>query len=117
MRFTTFISCQALMFFLWFTSMYLIGFSPEKSAMLASNILTFIPASWIMMRWLRHLPNLALNVLSVTISFNLVTYLLLIGAHGPLPSTREIVSDFIMILGLTLIGIFLGLKYPKQPEA
>ncbi|KKM12240.1 hypothetical protein SY88_03485 [Clostridiales bacterium PH28_bin88] len=117
MRFTMFMMGQGLLFALFLSMAYLLGNAEETGAIIAINALTFIPASWIITLWIRGESHLLVNVLSVTLSFNLVTYLLQTPLGIPWPSALKLALDFVLVAALTLMGIYLGMRWPKREES
>lgn len=114
-----FIAIQGLMFFLFIFSAALTGGGQGVAANFMMNLLTFLTASWILARsWIRTLSKemVWFLVLATTLSFNLVTYLLNYAAYVPMPNLSAILQDFGLVTGLSVLGIFLGLKSSRPQQ-
>lgn len=114
MSFRRFLASQCWLWLLFLALNLLLGQRTGPLANLALNALTFVPVAWWLGRALRGQPYPLLNVLSATLSFNAVTYLILnYGLRVPLPAAAALGKDFALVTALSLAGGLAGLAFPR----
>lgn len=116
MNFGQFISFQTLHFITYLFAGFIIGSEEGWIANLAFNFIIFFFGSLIMTVSLKNIKNLTLNVLSVTLSFNTMTYLLAFALYIPLPGWKLLALDYLLVTVLSLLGVITGSKL-KPPQA
>jgi len=97
-----------LLFFLSLSSIFV--WLPQFYSYYLLNFMQFFLGSWILSLYLKQ-HNPYTDVLSVTLSFNLVTYLVsyfLLGAA--LPHWFEVLKDFLLVILFSLAGAYFGKK-------
>ncbi|MBZ4687030.1 MAG: hypothetical protein PWQ96_2107 [Clostridia bacterium] len=109
MSFRRFLLSQILLFLsLFFASTLAIG--TDFISNLIMNFITFFTASFIIVFLVDKESPVYMNVLSATLSFNGVTYILWYYSNQSLPATSEIILDFAIVTLFTFAGARLGIS-------
>lgn len=114
MSFRQFLFYQGVTFIAFFFASFLTAGGQDLVANLVMNFLTFFSSSWLITYLRPEREAVLCNVLSVTLSFNLVTYLLGYGAHLPLPSWKLLLLDFFLVAVYSILGVWAALKMRQQ---
>lgn len=104
MSFPRFMLSQFLLFLLFFSALSLTGSATTVMANLTLNFITFFPTGWLIVYISRQEKLIYPTVLSVTLSFNAVTYALAYLAGSPFPPAQTIMYDFILVTVISLLG-------------
>lgn len=110
MSFVQFLSYQALAFLLFFFAAVLTGGGEGIAANIVMNFLTFFTLAWVVTITRAKQGQTLAEVLTVSLSFNTVTYLFAYGLRSPLPRWQSIVMDFVLITMISLLGYWAAQK-------
>ncbi|HHU32919.1 MAG: hypothetical protein ACOX1Y_09960 [Zhaonellaceae bacterium] len=117
MSFAQFMGFQALHYLSYMFAGFMIGTGEGVLANLAFNFVTFFFPALVIALVIKELANFTLNVLSVSLSFNTMTYLLAYALHIPLPSWKLLVLDYGLVSLLSILGLLAGKRLKNsQPK-
>ena len=116
MAFSQFMLYQTLHYLIYLFAGTMIGTGEGFLANLAFNFITFFFAALIMTLTVKDLPNFTLNVLSISLSFNTLTYLLAFALSIPLPGWKIFLFDYALVTCLSILGIVAGRKIKPQTK-
>jgi len=108
MSFAQFMGFQALHYLSYLFAGYMIGTGEGVLANLAFNFVTFFFPAFIIALVVKELSNFVFNVLSVSLSFNTMTYLLAYALYIPLPNWKLLVLDYGLVSFLSILGLLAG---------
>jgi|GEM_PF-5038904 len=116
MTFAQFMLFQTLHYLIYLFAGIIVGTGDGILANLAFNFLTFFFAALIITLIVKEIPYFTLNVLSVSLSFNTLTYLLAYALYIPLPGWKTLLLDYALVSFLSLLGILAGKKLKRLPR-
>ncbi len=115
MTFAQFMLSQMLLMISFWFSLAIAGHMPGTAGYLILNFLAFFPATFVLTHWFHRAGHIYAHLLSVTLSFNLVTYLWASAAAGiAIPGWQELAADFALVAGYTVAATYLGLHWPSH---
>lgn len=109
-----FLVIQGMLFGLFIISIYITGGAPTLFANVVMNFLTFFSGGWLITMLVRDRFHIIMHVLSATLSFNLVTYLLSLGMGAKLPPYLQLTGDFIIVTLFSLTGMYARLRWERK---
>src|SRR5690554_5536388 len=101
MAFSQFMLFQSLHYLIYIFAGSMMGTSEGLLANLTFNFIIFFFAALIITLTVKSMPNFILNVLSISLSFNTLTYLLAYALSVPLPGWKTLVYDYALVSSLT----------------
>ena len=114
MSFSQFLSCQGIHFLMYLFANFTIGTSQDILANLIMNFITFFFSALAISFIVKESKNLYADVLSISLSFNTMTYLLAYAVYIPFPSWKLLVLDYALVSCLSVLGIIGGTKVKRR---
>lgn len=111
-----FLMVQGMLFGLFIVSLYLTGGAQGTLPNLFMNFVTFFSGGFLVTMLVKERHNLLFSVLTATLSFNLVTYLIGIAMAVPLPAPLQLAGDFVVVTIFTLTGMYTRLHVERKRQ-
>lgn len=116
MSFAQFMLFQTLHYIIYIFAGLMIGTADGIFANLAFNFIIFFFSALIITVLVKEVPRFTLNVLSISLSFNTLTYILAYALYIPLPSWKLLILDYILVTLLSILGILAGKRLKRPPQ-